>query len=160
MLCEWISAETPLIRECLERAKIEEQIHRPLPLGYDESGAAYWRFGSEPNLVLYKETEPKMTRSQRPTNSNWEIVCSHVDHWYALAARFETSQHPDEIEFRSYLLEELIPPLVSLQRAKNSTERRMKREAIEAANILGTRRSVRSRKTINYAEVITDPARL
>lgn len=36
----------------------------------------------------------------------------------------------------------------------------MKREAIEAANILGTRRSVRSRKTINYAEVITDPARI
>merc|ERR1712137_624713 len=89
-------------------------------------------------------------------DGHWELVCSNVDEWKALAESFKDSDDKDEQEFYSFLVEDLIPPIEEKAEAEAKQQRRLLRYNINNQNILDyrerPRRSTRTRSFL-YDEV-------
>lgn len=116
---------------------------RPLPLGWDRHEHAYWRFGNSD--YVYKEIKIETDECR------WELVCSHVDEWKALAEKLKDSDDQDEQEFHSFLVEELIPPLVEKAAAQAKLQKKLGRCNLNSGNIIDYReRPRRSTRTRNF----------
>ena len=91
---------------------------------------------------------------------HWELVCKNVQEWKALAAKFENSEDHDEKEFYSFLVEDLIPPIVERAEEEEKIQKKLGRYHIHSQNIIDRndrpRRTTRT-KTFEYDEDAYEP---
>ena len=114
-------------------------------MGWDAQENAYWKFGQ--SELLYREDKIGGKEA-----AHWELQCSSLEDWEVLAARFKDSSNKDEIEFCSFLSEEILPPMQAKAEAELRRIRRLGRSHINSSNILTTRPRRATRRLYNMED--------
>ncbi|KAI9312033.1 hypothetical protein BX666DRAFT_890283 [Dichotomocladium elegans] len=155
ILCEWQLDDAERFREHLDSE--EDAVHwRVDPIGYDAKGSLYWLF--DDNRLYKETPEPKQkqkpkkkparrtrvgmrrsTRRNAPTEQGeedkeeepwvpWQLLCVSSQQWEEFPKRFENSTHPDEQNFYSLLVNDVLPKV--LPALKEHEDALRKKEAL------------------------------
>ena len=110
----------------LDSAKVEEitaqyepDSLRIEPLGYDANGSIYWYFFG---TRLYREDIPKSKKS--PNEKVWQVICFTEQDWQNLTNKFQNSKSKKEVALYKVLVEDFLPSIPKLFKAKEAERRR------------------------------------
>jgi len=146
-VCEWALEDSETLRNQVHDWRRDESMMRPLPIGYDREGGSFWRFGSNiesPCMFREEEHEPEVGAEA------WTLECKTAEDWRQLQERLKESKHEDEKEFYSYITEELIEPVLEAEQREQHIQKRMRKWAMNEANILDRPRSRRTAASRRY----------
>lgn len=91
------------------------------PLGYDANGSIYWYFFG---TRLYREDIQKSGSKKSQGQKVWQVICFTEQDWQSLATKFKNSKSGKEIALYKVLIEDFLPSIPVLFKAKEAERRR------------------------------------
>lgn len=94
------------------------------PLGYDANGSIYWYFFG---TRLYREDLHKSSNNKKGASKSdrvWQVICFTEQDWQNLASKFKNSKSRKEIALHKILIEDFLPNIPALFKAKETERRR------------------------------------
>ncbi|KAK6353740.1 hypothetical protein TWF730_008168 [Orbilia blumenaviensis] len=91
----------------------------------------------EPNSPLPNENEIFLSRIE------WKCICSNLEEYRALVARFDNSKHPDEKELRKVIIQDIMPALEKEEQRRRKKLLEEEKELARLELLSGRKRSAR-----------------
>lgn len=91
------------------------------PLGYDALGSVYWYFYG---TRLYREDFRKNHKKSGGSDRVWQVICFSEQDWQNLANKFKNSTSRKEAALYKTLVEDFLPDIPVLFKAKEAERRR------------------------------------
>lgn len=101
-------------------AQYEADSLRIEPLGYDANGSVYWYFFG---TRLYREDIQKSSSKKSQNERIWQVICFTEQDWQNLAKKFKHSKSTKESELYKVLVEDFLPSIPVLFKAKEAERR-------------------------------------
>lgn len=91
------------------------------PLGIDANGSIYWYFFG---TRLYREDIQKGSGKKSQSERVWQVICFTEQDWQNLAKKFKHSKSGKESALYKVLVEDFLPSIPVLFKAKEAERRR------------------------------------
>jgi hypothetical protein len=101
-------------------AQLEAESLRIEPLGYDANGSIYWYFFG---TRLYREDIRKGKKASQ-SDRVWQVICFSEQDWQNLTNKFKCSKSSKESALYKILVENFLPSIPVLFKAKEAERRR------------------------------------
>eukprot|EP00899_Mesostigma_viride_P005997 jgi/Mesvir1/15399/Mv06585-RA.1 len=172
-LCQ-LRVESDSFREWMD-FQIEDRLAKGDPNGYnafsgaslgtDAGGSIYWYEGDAVcGYRLYKETPPnprtllaknKKSMGKRmpyPDIGNWDCLATNLEGFKEVSSKFGATRNRAEQRLGQVLAEEIVPYIEAKELSREKAEKRRERKMIQLENMIGigSERSRRERKPVNY----------